>query len=73
MVSQIIGVILITALIACMLGLCFCFFMLYRNNWVYKQRMLLIDTKWETYHNYWDYQKMMKYWWIWNVEKMKNE
>lgn len=55
------------------LQLFFCIFMAFRNQWVYKQRLNLINNKWESYPNYWTYNKMFLHFWIWDVEKMKDE
>lgn len=42
-----------------------------RNSWVYRRRVWLIHNEWEHYYDYWDYEKMMWHFWIWDVNKMK--
>lgn len=45
--------------------------MMYRNNWVYHNRMALIKNG--TLDLYWDYDKMFYTFWIWDIEKMRNK
>lgn len=47
------------------------FFMMYRNSWVYHNRMALIKNG--TLDLYWDYDKMFYTFWIWDIEKMRNK
>jgi uncharacterized membrane protein YqiK len=47
------------------------FFMLYRNNWVYHNRMALIKNG--TLDLYWDYDKMFYTFWILDIEKMRSK
>lgn len=44
---------------------------LIRSEWVYRQRINIIDNKFHTYREYLDYMQMMRVWWIWDVEKLK--
>ena len=62
-----------------LLALIFCFYyalMLYRNRWVFKQRQKLRDSIpddefCQKYYLYWDFNKMLNHFWIWDIEKMK--
>ncbi len=47
-----------------------CLGALFRNDWVYKQRTMLIDNNLK-YSKLWNYDKMFRHFWIWNIEKMK--
>jgi len=65
-----------------LLALIFCFYyayyalMLYRNHWVFKQRQKIRDSIpddefCQEYYRYWDFNKMLNHFWIWDIEKMK--
>ena len=45
--------------------------MMYRNTWVYHNRMALIKNG--TLDLYWDYDKMFYTFWIWDIEKMRSK
>jgi len=52
--------------------------MIYRNYWVYKQRGRLRDSIpddefCQKYYLYWDFNKMVNHFWIWDIEKMKKK
>lgn len=50
--------------------------MFYRTHWVYKQRKKLRDNMsdddfCQKYFLYWDFNKMVNRFWVWDIEKMK--
>lgn len=59
--------------------LCVCLFygfLFYRVHWVSKERSKLRQTMsdddfCQNYYKYWDYGKMYRSFWIWDIEKMK--
>ena len=58
-------------MVVCMI---FCFFMLYRNHWVYKTRTnILLGNSCKEYKQLWSYDEMMNHFWIWDVDKMKHK
>ncbi len=46
-----------------------CFYMLARNEWVFRWRRRIIDRSLEEYHRLPSYDDMMKKWWVWNINK----
>lgn len=53
--------------------LIFCFFMIYRNNWVYNKRMCLLDNDYEKYKRLCSYEKMFIRFWDFNVDNFVGE
>ncbi len=41
------------------LMLVLCFYMLYRNEWVYRAQTWIINNDWDNYYNYSSYEEMM--------------
>ena len=60
-----------------------CMYMFIRNDWVHKKKIELLkkcipgspefEKQWNEYHSYWDYHKMIRYFWIWDINKMKEK
>jgi len=46
-------------------------FMEYRNEWVYKQRVMIIENDSDEIEKYISYDEMMRRFCIWDVEKLK--
>jgi len=69
---EILAVIGISAIVLCLITVVFCFFMLFRNDWVFKQRQRLLDENFFEYSKYWSYEKMLQKFYIWDVEKMRD-
>ncbi len=46
-----------------------CIFMLFRNHWVYKQRISLLSKDYHLYKRLPSYNHMMLTFWIWNVKR----
>jgi len=44
-----------------------------RNNWVYKNRIKLIDDDWEAYKKLPSYDQMMFKFWVWDINKFIKE
>ena len=44
-------------------------YMLFRNQWVYNQRIYLINTNFDLYLKLPTYDCMMFKFWVWNVDK----
>lgn len=44
-----------------------------RNNWVYKNRIKLIDDDWKAYQKLPSYDQMMLRFWVWNINKFIEE
>lgn len=63
----------IILLITCGLILVVNFFMLIRNNWVYNQRMFIINYRFSEYDDFLSYDEMMDKFWIWDIAKLKKE
>ncbi len=51
----------------------FCIFMLFRNKWVYNQRIKLLDHDSIKYRKLPDYDTMLNTFWIWDVNKFIKE
>lgn len=51
----------------------FCVFMLFRNKWVYDQRIKILDSDLSKYRKLPDYDTMLNKFWIWNVDKFIKE
>ena len=50
------------------IGLIFCFFMMYRNNWVYNKRLYLLNKDYYKSKKLCSYDKMMNRFWDFNVD-----
>lgn len=72
--TLIVMIILVLIMIACI-------FMLIRNEWVYKQKVKIVDRYFRQHHraggleqalnSYLSYNEMMFKLWVWDVEKLK--
>ena len=47
----------------------FAVFMLFRNSWVFKNRIRMIDEDYEKYHCLQDYNYILNRFWIWDFDK----
>ncbi|WP_208952278.1 hypothetical protein [Rahnella sp. ChDrAdgB13] len=54
-------------------GILYCFFVLHRNEWVYKQRMKVLfgENGFKEFQKLPSYDAMMRKFWIWDVNKFK--
>ena len=64
----------------CLVGLIICGFGFYRNSWVYKVRMsvlnnpsLNIGLQLYEYNRLMSYKTMFWRWWVWDIEKFKEK
>ena len=65
----------------CIAGVGFCFFMLFRNNWVYKHRTKLLEYEdtddlgriLERYNEYESYDTMYWKFWKWDIETFRRK
>lgn len=65
-----------------LVGIVFCIFMMFRNRWVYKARMRVLNDHGadleslgralKEYHRLPDYNTMVWRWWVWDVEEFKD-
>lgn len=53
--------------------LAWCIFMLYRNEWVCRERIRAIDKGTGTYEQLPTYEVMMRKFWIWDINKFLQE
>jgi vacuolar-type H+-ATPase subunit I/STV1 len=51
----------------------FCFFMLFRNDWVYRKRIEIINKNMNEYDILMPYEYMVSKFWCWDINKMKKE
>ena len=65
----------IAGLIGAVIGLAcaapWLFLVLYRNHWVFKARMAVLDQGLDEYHKLEPYDTMLMRWWCWNIEEFK--
>lgn len=62
----------IVGMVAGVLAIGWNVFMIVRNEWVYHKRITLLENDRQGFRGYWDYSKMMRHWWIWDVRKMRD-
>lgn len=48
-------------------------FILIRNEWVYKNRIKLINDDWESFKKLPSYDQMMFKFWVWDINKFIKE
>lgn len=54
---------------SCALLLLGCFYMLFRNYWVYKNRIRLLHNNYPAYQKLPEYDTMMLRFWVWDVRE----
>jgi hypothetical protein len=54
------------------LMLALCAYMIIRNQWVYRNRLKLLNNDWDTYKKLPSYHAMMRRFWIWDINKFIN-
>lgn len=62
-------IIAVGGLSLCAIGLAWTHFMLARNQWVYRQRMAVLNADYLIYKSMPSYETMMRKWWIWDAAK----